>query len=33
MIEILLRNGRQVRCIETIDDRSFSRLIRVLEAV
>ncbi|WP_353430175.1 transposase [Paracoccus denitrificans] len=33
MIEILLRNGRQVRCSETIDDRSLAWLIRVLEAV
>lgn len=33
MIEILLRNGRHVRCAETIDDRSLARLIRVLEAV
>ncbi|WCR17687.1 transposase [Paracoccus alcaliphilus] len=33
MIEILLRNGRHVRCAETIDDRSLARLIRVPEAV
>lgn len=33
MIEILLRNGRHLRCAETIDDRSLARLIRVLEAV
>lgn len=33
MIEILLRNGRHVRCAETIDDRSLARLIRVLETV
>ncbi len=33
MIEILLRNGRHVRCAETINDRSLARLIRVLEAV
>lgn len=33
MVEILLRNGRHVRCAETIDDRSLARLIRVLEAV
>lgn len=33
MIEILLANGRQIRCTEVIDDRSLARLIRVLEAV
>ena len=33
MIEILLRNGRQLRCAEMIDDRSLARLVRVLEAV
>lgn len=33
MIEILLTNGRQLRCAEIIDDRSLARLIRVLEAV
>ncbi|MDQ2067144.1 transposase [Xinfangfangia sp. CPCC 101601] len=33
MIEILLRNGRQIRCTEVIDDRSLARLIRVLETV
>ncbi len=33
MIEILLRNGRQLRCAQMIDDRSLARLIRVLEAV
>jgi transposase len=33
MIEVLLRNGRQLRCPDTVDDRSLARLIRVLEAV
>lgn len=32
MIEIVLRNGRQLRCPETVDDRSLARLVRALEA-
>ena len=33
MIEVLLRNGRQLRCPDTADAHSLARLIRVLEAV
>jgi len=31
-ITIMLRNGRQLRCRETISDKALSHLLRVLEA-
>jgi hypothetical protein len=31
-ITVMLRNGRQLRCGECIDDAALARLVRLLEA-